>query len=43
VQFVGLEYVDVRRADEFRVDTTLNVQLEKKGFVLSGVIKTQWG
>jgi len=43
VQFVGREYVDVRRADEFRVDTTLNVQHEKKGFVLSGVIKTQWG
>jgi carboxypeptidase family protein len=43
VQFEGGEYVDVRRADEFRVDTTLNVQLEKKGFVLSGVITTQWG
>ena len=43
VQFGAGEYVDVRRADEFRVDTTLNVQLEKKGFVLSGVIKTQWG
>lgn len=43
VQFEGGEYVDARRADEFRVNTTLNVQLEKKGFVLSGVIKTQWG
>ena len=43
VQFESGEYLNVWRAAEFRVDTTLNVQLEKKGLVLSGVIKTQWG
>lgn len=37
------EYLDLQRTEVVGANTTLNVQLEKKGFLLSGVIKTQWG
>jgi hypothetical protein len=43
LQFTTSEYRDLRRTEVVQADTRLNVQLEKKGFVLSGRITTQWG
>lgn len=41
--FTTGEYQDLRRTEVVRADTTLNVQLDPKGLVLSGLITTQWG
>jgi hypothetical protein len=41
--FSNGEFLDLRRAEVVRANTTLDVQLEQKGFVLSGRITTQWG
>jgi len=41
--FSSSEFVDQRRTEMVRANATLNVQLEKKGFVLSGATTTQWG
>jgi hypothetical protein len=43
LQFSSSEFVDLQRTEVVQANTTLNVQLEKKGFVLSGRITTQWG
>ena len=41
--FDGSEFQELRRTEEVRANRTIDVQLEKKGFVLSGRITTQWG
>ena len=43
LQFSSSEFVDLQRTEVVQANTTLNVQLEQKGFVLSGRITTQWG
>ena len=43
LHFSASEYGDLERREVVQADTTLDIQLEKKGFVLSGRISTQWG
>jgi hypothetical protein len=43
LRFGSSEFVDLQRTETVQANTTLNVQLEQKGFVLSGRITTQWG
>ena len=41
--FTTSEYRDLQRTEVVQANTTLNVQLERKGLTLSGRITTQWG
>ena len=41
--FDGSEFEELRRIEEVRTNRAIDVQLEKKGFVLSGSVATQWG
>lgn len=41
--FSNGEHLELQRTEVVQADTTLNVQLERKGLTLSGVITTQWG
>jgi hypothetical protein len=41
--FDSSEFHELRRTELVRANRTLDVQLEKKGFVLSGSVTTQWG
>jgi hypothetical protein len=43
VQFTTGEYRDLRLTETVRANTTLNVQMERKGLTLSGKITNQWG
>ena len=43
LQFTTSEYRDLLRTEVVRANTRLDVQLERKGLTLSGVITTQWG
>jgi hypothetical protein len=43
LQFTTSEYRDLQRTEAVRANTTLNVQLERKGLTLSGRISTEWG
>jgi hypothetical protein len=43
LQFTNREYRDLQRTEVVQADTTLNIQLERKGLTLSGRITTQWG
>ena len=43
LHFSASEYGDLERREVVQADTTLDIQLEKKGFVLSGRISTHWG
>ena len=43
LQFTTSEYRDLRRTEVVQANTTLNVQLDRKGLTLSGRITTQWG
>ena len=43
LQFTTSEYRDLQRTQAVQANTTLDVQLERKGLTLSGRISTQWG
>jgi len=43
LRFTTSEYRDLQRTEVVQANTTLNVQLERKGLTLSGRITTQWG
>ena len=43
LQFTSSEYRDLLRTEVVQANATLDVQLERKGLTLSGVITTQWG
>lgn len=43
LRFTTSEYRDLLRTEVVQANTTLNVQLERKGLTLSGRITTQWG
>jgi hypothetical protein len=43
LQFTTSEYRDLLRTEVVQGNTTVNVQLERKGLTLSGRIATQWG
>lgn len=43
LQFTTSEYRDLQRTEVIQSNTTLHVQLERKGLTLSGRITTQWG
>lgn len=43
LQFTSSEYRDLLRTEVVQANATLDVQLERKGLTISGVITTQWG
>jgi hypothetical protein len=43
LQFTSSEYRDLLRTEVVQANATLDVQLERKGLILSGRIATQWG
>lgn len=43
LQFTSSEYRDLLRTEVVQANATLDVRLERKGLILSGLITTQWG